>query len=86
MKYEIRVFTRDNCEASDATKIYLLKHGMSFAEFNTSVADRLITEMLIDAGYDALPIVEWDFGEESGSWVGFEPEKIQELAFLIAAN
>lgn len=82
----VTVFTMDECAPSKATKIYLLKHGISFVEINVST-NSTAREMLRSEGVEKIPYVEFAIDDEDvGTWCGFEPELIEDLAERIKAS
>ncbi|ATL70749.1 glutaredoxin family protein [Nocardia terpenica] len=80
--HDITVYVKDDCQPCKATKIYLLKHSVPFTEVNISQSP-LVREALIEQGYSSVPIVEWNVDGNTGSWTGFRPENIEELALLL---
>ncbi|MEU4709474.1 glutaredoxin domain-containing protein [Nocardia salmonicida] len=79
------MYSKDNCGQCRATKAYLLKHEISFAEINIS-ENLPMVEALIEQGYREVPVIEWTVGEASGSWTGFESENIEALVYLIKGD
>lgn len=77
----VTLYTCDDCQPSKATRIYLLKYGVSFVEVNVG-KNRQAIRLLVEHGHEFLPVVEYDVAGTKGSWCGFEPEKIEELAEL----
>ncbi len=70
----IKVYTRNNCQACTATKMQLDRHGVEYTEIN--VEDHPATaQALVDAGWRAMPVV--DTGNES--WSGMNMEKLKGL-------
>ncbi|QIS16465.1 glutaredoxin domain-containing protein [Nocardia arthritidis] len=83
--YDITVYTKDNCQPCKATKIYLMKHGIPFAEINTS-RNPQVQEALTAQGYKELPVVEWNVNGKQGAWSGFRPDDIEALRYLVKGD
>lgn len=83
--YEITVYTQDDCQQCKPTKIYFTKHGIPFTEINIS-RNPMYRDALIEQGYLSVPVVEYNVNGETGSWTGFQSEKIEELALLIKGD
>ncbi|MFE7717530.1 hypothetical protein ACFU44_00640 [Nocardia rhizosphaerihabitans] len=62
--------------------MYLAKNEIAFAEINVS-RNPLALEALIEQGHASVPVVEWNYEDQSGVWAGFRPEDIEALAYLI---
>ena len=71
----VTVYTKPNCVQCDMSKRLLDKIGV---EYNTVdiVENPAELDKLIEMGYRAAPVVV----TEDGSWAGFQPDKIAELA------
>ncbi|MFF0636673.1 glutaredoxin domain-containing protein [Nocardia sp. NPDC004151] len=77
--HDVTVYTKEGCQPSKATKIFLMKHGVSYTEINIS-KNELMRDRLIELGYTAVPVVEWRVNGQQGSWSAFQPDEIELLA------
>ncbi|MGW0245088.1 glutaredoxin family protein [Nocardia goodfellowii] len=78
---EVTVYSRANCPQCSATKIYLRKHGVDFTEVDITYKP-IVSAALIEQGFKQVPVVEWFIDGKTGSWSGFESERIEELSLL----
>ena len=69
------VYTKSNCVQCDMTKRMLDKLGVDYHTIDMTENPATI-EMLTRMGYRSAPVVITD----EGSWAGFQPDKISELA------
>ncbi|AXK86562.1 ribonucleoside-diphosphate reductase class Ib glutaredoxin subunit [Nocardia farcinica] len=80
--YEVVVYTRDGCGPCAATKAYLRKYEINFAEINTT-NNPMVADALIEQGYRELPVVEWNVNGDQGAWTGHRSDDLEALKYLI---
>lgn len=69
------VYTKPACVQCDMTKRYMDKNGINYNTVDIT-EDPEALQMILDMGFQAAPVVISD----KGSWAGFQPAKIDELA------
>lgn len=69
------VYTKPQCVQCDMTKRMLDKLGVEYHTIDI-IENPAALDMLTRMGYRAAPVVITD----EGSWAGFQPDKIAELA------
>lgn len=71
----ITVYTKPSCVQCDATKRHLTKLGLEFDTIDIT-QDQEALDKILAMGFQAAPVVITD----EGSWSGYQPDKINELA------
>ncbi|WP_314216613.1 glutaredoxin-like protein NrdH [Pseudarthrobacter equi] len=75
----VTVYTRPGCVQCDATERALDKKGIGHLTVDVT-KDPEVLERIKALGYMQAPVVVTD----QGHWSGFRPDKIEELAQLVA--
>lgn len=74
----ITVYTKNNCQACNATKRFLNKREVGFDVVNVD-EDSAARDMLVGKGFVQMPVV--DPGDGVTGWFsGFNPDKLKGLA------
>lgn len=69
------VYTKPACVQCDMTKRYMDKNGIKYDTVDITENPEAL-QMILDLGFKSAPVVISD----KGSWAGFQPEKIDQLA------
>lgn len=69
------IYTKPACVQCDMTKRYMDKNGIEYDTVDIT-EDPEALQMILDLGFKSAPVVISD----KGSWAGFQPEKIDQLA------
>lgn len=69
------VYTKPACVQCDMTKRYLDKAGVEYSTVDIT-QDPTALDMILGMGFSSAPVVI----SESGSWAGFQPDRLSELA------
>lgn len=69
------VYTKPACVQCDMTKRYMDKNGIEYTTVDIT-KDPEALEMILGMGFSSAPVVI----SEKGSWAGFQPDKINQLA------
>jgi glutaredoxin-like protein NrdH len=69
----ITVYTRDDCAACTATKVWLAHYGVAYTEID--VSDEKAATVLTERGYTTLPVVI----DGGTAWAGFRIDKLKTL-------
>lgn len=71
----VTVYTKNNCQACNATKRFLNKQNVDFSVVNVD-EDFAAREMLVGKGFSQMPVV--DPGDGVTGWFsGFNPDKLR---------
>jgi glutaredoxin-like protein NrdH len=71
------VYTKPNCVQCNMTKRHMDKIGVKYRTVDIT-EDKEALNKLIELGYKSAPVVMTEGGQ---TWSGFQPAKIDELAF-----
>lgn len=69
------VYTKPACVQCDMTKRYLDKAGIEYDTVDIT-QDPTALDMILGMGFSSAPVVI----SENGSWAGFQPDRLNELA------
>ena len=69
------VYTKPACVQCDMTKKYMDKNGIEYTTVDIT-QDEEAFQMILNLGFKSAPVVI----SAAGSWAGFQPEKIDQLA------
>lgn len=69
------VYTKPSCVQCDMTKRYLDKSGVQYETVDITQNPEAL-DMILGMGFSSAPVVVSD----QGSWAGFQPEKLSQLA------
>jgi glutaredoxin-like protein NrdH len=69
------VYVKPSCVQCDMTKRFMDKNGIEYTTVDIT-QDQEAFDMVMGMGFKSAPVVISD----SGSWSGFQPDKLSELA------
>lgn len=78
MTMQITVFTKQNCQACEATKKALDRAGLGYNVSDVSDSPTL-QQTLRECGFRTMPVIKAFDGENHRYWEGFRPDLIKRL-------